>query len=314
MPIPKPRAGEPQSQFVSRCVSAISDEYDQEQAVAICMATYRDSKQLHCLNVETEDHKEWLFKAIDRRRQGFVGFASKQFEAALTKQFNQFYEELPKDQYQRNLERITEQPMMDAYQNVYQQVAGEFAARTYRNFKAHGLNLQTKQEEEEEDDDLQMLFFNAIKDFVAATLAGIVQSVTQTTRGDIRAIIRKLQQDPQLSLEQFQEQLKAQYAQVAAARGRLIGRTEIIRASNKGMLLAAAATNVPMRKVWLSTRDNRVRRPPKDDYDHWTPDGQTQALDEPFIVTGEQLMYPADPVGSLGNTINCRCTMSFQTV
>jgi hypothetical protein len=43
MPIPTPRPDEEESDFVSRCVSAISGEYDDnDQAVAICMSTYRD--------------------------------------------------------------------------------------------------------------------------------------------------------------------------------------------------------------------------------------------------------------------------------
>jgi hypothetical protein len=35
--------------------------------------------------------------------------------------------------------------------------------------------------------------------------------------------------------------------------------------------------------------------------------------DEPFIVMGEQLDYPGDPVGSAGNVINCRCTQIYIT-
>ena len=46
MPIPKPQAGEEREEFVSRCVSAISDEYDQDQAVAICTSTYENSKSM----------------------------------------------------------------------------------------------------------------------------------------------------------------------------------------------------------------------------------------------------------------------------
>ena len=42
MPIPKPKADEAQSDYVSRCMSAIADEYDtNEQAVAICISTYQ---------------------------------------------------------------------------------------------------------------------------------------------------------------------------------------------------------------------------------------------------------------------------------
>jgi uncharacterized protein with gpF-like domain len=43
--------------------------------------------------------------------------------------------------------------------------------------------------------------------------------------------------------------------------------------------------------------------------DHLAADGQVQDIDEPFDVGGEQLMYPGDPAGSPGNTINCRCTV-----
>ena len=41
MPIPKPKGGETQNDYVGRCMSAIADEYDtNEQAVAICISTY----------------------------------------------------------------------------------------------------------------------------------------------------------------------------------------------------------------------------------------------------------------------------------
>lgn len=42
MPIPKPKPQEDESAYVSRCMSAIGGEYDdQAQAVAICYSTYR---------------------------------------------------------------------------------------------------------------------------------------------------------------------------------------------------------------------------------------------------------------------------------
>ena len=42
MPIPKPKSAESENEYVSRCMSAIADEYDtNEQAVAICISTYQ---------------------------------------------------------------------------------------------------------------------------------------------------------------------------------------------------------------------------------------------------------------------------------
>lgn len=45
MPIPKPKSGEKEREYVSRCMSAISGEYKQDKASAICYSTYRESKK-----------------------------------------------------------------------------------------------------------------------------------------------------------------------------------------------------------------------------------------------------------------------------
>jgi hypothetical protein len=42
---------------------------------------------------------------------------------------------------------------------------------------------------------------------------------------------------------------------------------------------------------------------------HEIADGQTQKVEDPFQVEGEDLMYPRDPNGSAENTINCHCLM-----
>ena len=41
MPIPKP-SGESQKEYISKCMSAIGGEYEQDQAFAICYDTYRE--------------------------------------------------------------------------------------------------------------------------------------------------------------------------------------------------------------------------------------------------------------------------------
>jgi len=39
-PIPSPDAGEDEDKYISRCISSISDEYDTDQAYAICKGKY----------------------------------------------------------------------------------------------------------------------------------------------------------------------------------------------------------------------------------------------------------------------------------
>ena len=41
MPIPNPSKAETQNDYVGRCMSEISGEYPQEQALAICISTYQ---------------------------------------------------------------------------------------------------------------------------------------------------------------------------------------------------------------------------------------------------------------------------------
>ena len=43
MPIPNPKGGETQDQFVGRCMSAIGGEYPQDQALAICYNKFREN-------------------------------------------------------------------------------------------------------------------------------------------------------------------------------------------------------------------------------------------------------------------------------
>ncbi len=58
-------------------------------------------------------------------------------------------------------------------------------------------------------------------------------------------------------------------------------------------------------KAWLSSHGPNVRpahAEAEEDYiDAPIP------VDEPFMVDGEELMFPGDDSGSAGNVINCQC-------
>jgi hypothetical protein len=89
-------------------------------------------------------------------------------------------------------------------------------------------------------------------------------------------------------------------------RARVIARTEIISASNKGSLEGARDLEIPLKKVWLATRDNRTR------IDHAIADGQEVLMNQLFSVGGDLLDYPGDVKGSISNIIQCRCTQVYQ--
>lgn len=57
MPIPKRNKGERENDFIPRCISAIADEYEQDQAVAICY------QQLNISLIGDKEYRKGLTKS-----------------------------------------------------------------------------------------------------------------------------------------------------------------------------------------------------------------------------------------------------------
>jgi hypothetical protein len=99
-------------------------------------------------------------------------------------------------------------------------------------------------------------------------------------------------------------------------------RSELIAAQNVGLgesyardtearliedanLVAASGEPVRLKKEWLAILDSKTRPA------HVRADGQQVGLNEPYIVDGESLRFPRDPLGSAKNVINCRCISDY---
>ena len=99
-------------------------------------------------------------------------------------------------------------------------------------------------------------------------------------------------------------------------RATMIARTEVMRASNFSSLIGAERHPFFVDKIWISRRDSRTRRIPKDVYDHWDMDGQTVEYNQYFTSIdrgGRPIIVeaPGDPTAPRGFTINCRCAVAF---
>jgi hypothetical protein len=57
MPIPTPSAGQTEEEYIGECIPAIIDEYGQEQAAAICYATFEKE------NMSKNKFSEYRIKA-----------------------------------------------------------------------------------------------------------------------------------------------------------------------------------------------------------------------------------------------------------
>lgn len=90
-------------------------------------------------------------------------------------------------------------------------------------------------------------------------------------------------------------------------RAQLIAATETNRHFNSSMLahglLREKQGAIGLQKRWDTRMDGKERE------FHREANNQVQPLMKPFLVGGEQLMFPVDPTGRPDNTVNCRCEL-----
>jgi hypothetical protein len=135
-----------------------------------------------------------------------------------------------------------------------------------------------------------------------ATAEAIAQDVTVTSRADIASRAGKI------------------FKESSIYRGNLIATTEVQTAAEGAKSIEAGVysdelqdlestgeAKVERRKEWNTQGDEKVREA------HVLADLQEVDADEPFIVDGEELMFPSDTSlgASAGNTINCRCSAMY---
>lgn len=66
-----------------------------------------------------------------------------------------------------------------------------------------------------------------------------------------------------------------------------------------------------LQKSWNAILDSKTREAHADADEEYM--GSPIDINDPFVVDGENLMYPRDPAGSAGNVINCRCAVLYVT-
>ena len=153
------------------------------------------------------------------------------------------------------------------------------------------------------DDDFEKELSEFI-DFNTSVWAG---EIDETTRKRLAKVIDNSYNDG-LSVEATGVALRNTVIGMGVYRANLISRTEVHRVA--GFANEAVAENMKIDgtvKEWVAIQDERTR------ITHSFAAGQRVALEQPFIVGGEKLKYPGDPMGSAAETINCRCAAIYIT-
>lgn len=207
------------------------------------------------------------------------------------------------------LRKFTEQypspdPMVivEAYRKVYAKISYSEAEATWDDEIQPVLNGMLSKSAEQ----VGKLYFwrTEIARFFESVIRPIAMSVADTTI----KLLQQLNLSPDTPKNERREIL-VEFLEKQKGRSINLGRTATTQAMNRGALMAMASSGLPWKKAWVAIKDERTRNT------HLEMDSNSYIeLEQPFIVGGELMLFPADGSlgASVGNIANCRCGMTFK--
>lgn len=188
--------------------------------------------------------------------------------------------------------------------NIWYDVAKDFSESTIKQLqeaeKAYNPRYETK--------GFFSIFTSKIISWILNLSSIKVTNINDTTRTQLRQSLADGVEAGE-SIPEIAKRIDQLYLQqIIPNRSTVISRTEVVSSSNWASQASAEGSGLTLNKVWLATEDSRTRPA------HAEADGQKVAMNEPFEVGGEKLMFAGDPDGSASNTISCRCTQYYERV
>lgn len=302
MPIPQP-TGNREEWVYSTCVPFLTDEgMTREQAVAVCNDHWDKRKYL----------KSRTWDRLERIRLRYERKFKPVFQKALDDQIKPILSEIQfinaSNTELQDVE-IDNEPIKKAYKKLYYNVALDYAQRQRdKILKENKGKFQIKLSE----DDIWMSLIASDIDsylltgFVGENIAIVGDTSKEILQKMINDLIAEINEGGITGTEAqtlLRDRLESQWHKEMRYRVERIVRTETTAASNWGTLKGVQSTGIPHNKTWVATPGARIA--------HADASGQTVNINHPFIVDGEELMFPGDPSASAGNIINCRCAMTY---
>jgi hypothetical protein len=251
-----------------------------------------------------------LWKTMDAKRWQFERWAVVEFRKALRATVKPVINAPSVYDALQIVDNLETDAIAKTFGNVYGRVGTYFALETQRSIKSRGGVFETKSTE--------TVFDRIIRAWILQYGAKRIENIEKTTRDRLKIELQRAFDNGD-GIEVVARNIVQSGSGIAdIKRARVIARTEIISASNKGSLEGARDTGIPLLKEWLATLDDRTRSYANGDaFDHTADsgvDGQKVLLDEVFIVNDESMHFPGDFTlgASAGNVINCRCSITYE--
>ena len=140
----------------------------------------------------------------------------------------------------------------------------------------------------------------------------IFRSISDTGKAQAKRIIDRINQQAidegwgiNEITDKIDQQIKKEWRIASKFNAERIARTETLSAANKGAMIGAERSSIPLKKIWLTAVDGRERQ------SHGALH-LTERLPNERFANG--LLQPLDKTsGNAGEIINCRCAVSFRS-
>jgi uncharacterized protein with gpF-like domain len=262
--------------------------------------------------MNAKQQREYWTKVERLRRQLDIKYSSL-FNEAIKKELTEFVNDINKAGLQGALSLMGayawNESMMKIMNQLYKESAILFGNSVYRAVGVMGQKSDTF--------GLNSEWVKEVLNFLVQYGFTLVSNMTQTTKVKLQEIVAKGIQEGK-SIDQITKDiLSDETTGYSMMRAKRIARTEVMRASNYAAMIGADKHPFEVDKVWISARDKRTRRIPKDMYDHYDMNGQKVGWADDFTSTGKRgdlvvAGFPGDPTTPAGFSINCRCTVGFE--
>lgn len=258
--------------------------------------------------MSNEDYlKQWL-----KWHEGYESRSRKYFRRAILSLLNRIpIDNITYENYNAVIRLNTfPLPIREAYNNVYTEIGLLHGGRVGR-----GINAEVK---EYSKPLFSQLFQNTILDWISENCGLRITSVVETIQKKIAGLIETALGD-NLTNEQMRIFLQRNLDKGVLTKYELnrIVRTETTAAANHGAMVSGEQSGIVLDKIWISTKDNRTRFKPEDQFDHRIMDNTIVGQYEDFVLLSrngieDKIQYPGAPNGSPGDIINCRCTFALK--
>lgn len=161
------------------------------------------------------------------------------------------------------------------------------------------------------------VFQNTILDWIKVNCGERIVSVTRTMADKIAGLVEYAIGE-NMSVQDMQRYMRDKLGDPKFTRYQAlrIARTETSAAANHSALVSGETSGLVMVKRWISAHDSRVRKKPRDQYDHLKMNNKEVPQDGMFELTSKKgvvtkLAFPGDPSGEAAAVIQCRCAVAL---